>query len=100
MQSSTRKYKAIEAIHFFITLLSNASVNCYSDNTFTIITVDLDRPVVLSANERWEAGLCEFSCVTVPNFEAVHNNYAFIYCEIISPQLVGSDSVRCLRCIT
>jgi hypothetical protein len=99
-ESNVKKYKAMSADNFYITLFSNASVNCYPDNYLTAFTVDLARLDVLSASEHWEVGLCEFSFLPVPNFELVHNTYAFIYCNVIAPQLMCADCVRCLRCIT
>jgi hypothetical protein len=90
-ESSVKKYKAVDAVHFYITLFSNASVNCYSDNTLTAFTVDPPRSVVLNAIERWEVGLCEFSCVPVPESELVNNTYAFIYCDLLAPQFMGAD---------
>jgi hypothetical protein len=90
----------MDAYHLYITLFSNASENCYPDNTLTEFTVDLARPVVISASERLEVGPSVFSCVPIPKFQLVHNTYAFIYCDVIAPQLMGAYSVRCLRCIT
>jgi hypothetical protein len=76
-ESSLKKFKAMDADHFYVTLFSNASVDCYLENTLTAFTVDLSRRVLLSTSERWEVGLCEFSCVPLPNSELVHT-YSYI----------------------
>jgi hypothetical protein len=85
---------------FYVTLFSNASQNLYPENTIGAFTVELARPIDLNGN--WEVGLCEFTCPprkvdTLNDFSTVGNNIGLIYCDLISPQLVGSSLIRCLR---
>ena len=51
---------------------------------------------------RWEVDVCEFTChqLNVGTFTGVvvvSAQIAFLYCDLISPQFVGSQYVRCLR---
>ena len=50
----------------------------------------------------WKVGLCEFTCHprnvgTFAGLDVVSTKIAFLYCDLISPQFVGSQYVRCLR---
>jgi hypothetical protein len=92
-ESSVKKYKAMDADHFYVTLFSDASVNCYPVNTLTAFTVVLSLPIVHSASERWEVVLCKFSCVPVAKSELVRNTYAFIYSTPVNGQ-IGRASCR------
>jgi len=78
--------------HFYVTLFSNASQDLYPENTIGVFTVELARPIHLGPNTNWEVGLCEFTC---PG--AIGKGVGLIYCDLISPQFVGSSLVRCLR---
>jgi hypothetical protein len=79
---------------FYVTLLSNASQKLYPENTIGAFTVELARPIDLRPVGHWEVGLCEF---TYPAGGAAGDNIGLIYCDLISPQFVGSSLVRCLR---
>ena len=46
--------------------------------------------------------VCEFTCYpinagTFAGLDVVSDKIAFLYCDLISPQFVGSQYVRCLR---
>ena len=50
--------------------------------------------------DRWEVGLCEFTCHPrnvgrIAGLDVVCAKIAFLYCDLISPQFVGSQYVRC-----
>ena len=52
--------------------------------------------------DSWEVGVCEFRCHpinagTFAGLAVVSAQVAFLYCDLISPQFVGSQYVRCLR---
>jgi hypothetical protein len=95
-----------EQKHLYVTLFSNASQELYPGNTFSSFRVELAKPIILNSDYDWEVGLCEFSCVPPatgvikPNILIVGDTVALIYCNIISPQFVGGDLVRCLRTYT
>jgi hypothetical protein len=91
-----------EPTHFYITLLSNTSQKLYPSNTLSSFTVHLSRPVDLGSNSRWEVGVWEVSCHpynvgTYANLKVISADAALIYCDLISPQFVGSQYVRVLR---
>lgn len=69
----------MNADHFYITLFSNSSMDCYPENTLTSFTVALARTVVLGGNDRWEVGICKFLYTSVPEYNVIHGSYAFIY---------------------
>ncbi len=85
-----------------MTLFSNGSQALYPANTLTAFTARLALTIDLGSMDRWEVGLCEFTCHpkevgTFAGFEVVSAKIAFLYCDLISPQFVGSQYVRCLR---
>jgi hypothetical protein len=91
-----------EQTHFYITLLSNASQKLYPSNTLSSFTLYLARPVDLGSNSRWEVGVCEVSCHPYnvgkyAGLDDISADTALIYCDLISPQFVGSQYVRVLR---
>ena len=56
----------------------------------------------LGNNDKWDVGLCEHAfpppkLVTHQAFEVVEQSKALIYCNLITPQFVGGQLVRCLR---
>jgi len=57
---------------------------------------NLATPIDLGAIHRWEVGL-----VNIPILPRRRNNLrprqAFIYCDMISPQYLGTSLVKCLR---
>ena len=88
--------------HFYVTLFSNGSQTPYPANTITAFTTRLAQPIDLGSMDRWEVGLCEFTCPpkeegTFAGLDIVSGKIAFLYCDLISPQFVGSQYVRCLR---
>jgi len=89
--------------HFYITLFSNASQKFHPKNTLAEFTIQLAQRIDLGLTDNWEVGLCEFSCPPpqkAPNMkpiEVIGETNALIYCNLITPQFLGSDYVRCLR---
>jgi hypothetical protein len=93
-----------EQKQLYVTLFSNASQELYATNTLSAFRVELAKPIVLNSGYGWEVGLCEFSCVppatgTIKPNVIVGDVTALIYCNIISPQFVGGNFVRCLRTV-
>jgi hypothetical protein len=91
-----------EHTHFYINLLSNTTQKLYPSNTLSSFKVHLARSVDLGSNSRWEVGVCELTCcpVNVGTFAGVtviSDKKALIYCDLISPQLFGSQYVRVIR---
>jgi len=93
---------------FYLTLFSNASQALYPNNTIAAFTQYLPRPIHLNSNEQWEVGLCELTCPP-PNLGVfvkknapvvIGSETAFVYCDLIAPQIVGDSLVRCLRTYT
>jgi len=88
--------------HFYVTLFSNDSTDLYPSITTARFTTVLPRPIELGSSERWEVGVCEFTYPpnNVGTFKPtllVDDTTGLIYCDLISPQYVGSVLVRCLR---
>jgi hypothetical protein len=88
--------------HFYVMLFSNASQMLYPKNVISAFTAELAQPIILNSNYDWEVGLCEFSCVPpkagiYQDHVVVGESNALIYCNIISPQFMGNNLVRCLR---
>jgi hypothetical protein len=106
---------------FFITLLSDSSINLYPDNSLSSFRNELARPVHLQ-RDGWVVGLTEVSYSqgftsqdervykeddgsnkqvdVTRDFQFSYNTESvFVYCNLIQPQLVGSSYVRCLRVI-
>ena len=81
----------------YITLFSNASQSLYPQNSHAAFWCDLATPIDLGTTHTWEVGLCEY---LHPNAKEDAKNYrpshAFIYCDTISLQCVGTSLVRCL----
>jgi hypothetical protein len=75
----------------------------YPDNTLAVFTCNLTRPIDLSCNDTWEVGPSEFSCsplktgVYEPGVMVIGVRIILIYCNLISPQLVGEHLVQFLR---
>ena len=88
--------------HFYVKLFSNGSQTLYPANTLTAFTARLALSIDLGSMDSWEVGLCEFTCHprnvgTFAGLDVVSAKVAFLYCDLISPQFVGSQYVRCLR---
>jgi hypothetical protein len=90
--------------HFYVTLLSTASQRICPDNTHYDFIVDLAQTIDLGNNDRWEVGLSEYACP--PPKPGTHQAFdigqsrALVYCNLITPQFVGGQLVRCLRTVT
>jgi hypothetical protein len=88
---------------FYVTLLSNSSQKLYPSNTLSAFTCHLAQEIDLGSNDSWEVGLAEFtySPAALGNFKPaitfVGDTNHLIYCDLIPPQFVGSNLVRCLR---
>lgn len=88
--------------HFYVVLFSNGSQALYPDNTVAAFTAELARPITLPPNEKWEVGLCEFTCPpnqvgTFRISDVVGASVGVIYCDLITPQLVAGSLARALR---
>ena len=88
--------------HFFVTLFRNGSQKLYPANTLVTFTARLAQPIDLGSMDMWEVGVCEFTCHpintgTFASLQVGHSQIAFIYCDLILQQFVGSQYVRCLR---
>ena len=88
--------------HFYITMFCNASQKVYSSNTLVEFRIQVAQRIDLGWTDNWEVGLCEFSCppqkkTNVKPIEVIGETNALIYCDLITPQFVSSDYVRCLR---
>ena len=88
-----------------MTLFSNGSKEVFPENTLTAFTIQLAQSVDLGLSD-WEVGLAELSykaphpklfkgkCVDVHSSES-----ALVYCNLIAPQMVGTERVRVLRTV-
>jgi hypothetical protein len=92
-----------EQEHFYVTLFSNSSQSLFVDNTIAAFTIHLAEPVELGSTDNWAVGLCEPPCPlqyasgTYGGVTIVGDTNILIYCNLISPQFVGGELVRCLR---
>jgi hypothetical protein len=66
----------------------------YPDNTVGAFTIQLAQPIEL--NSKWEVRFCEFTCPPAGGScgggDKKHTD--LIYCNLISPQLVGGSLAR------
>ena len=129
--------------HFYVTLLSDTSLDTHTHNTQASFKCDLAQPIDLgSTGNRWEVGLCELTTaptctgifkptsIAVPDAQIIKittwpsvtktagtityspivigadidtkiivGEHLQICCDVIAPQLIGTDLVRCLRTI-
>jgi hypothetical protein len=90
---------------FYVTLFSNVSSDIYKSNTLAAFTNQLAQVIELHPTDKWEVGLCEFTCSppAVGTFKPtaiVSKSHGLIYCNLISPQFMGDKSLRCLRTFT
>jgi len=76
--------------NFYVTLLNNASMDNYEQNAHADFTVKLAKPIDLGSTSNWEVGVCEIPFSSPP---------VLLYCSVISPQLLGGSTVRCIRTI-
>ena len=96
----------IQRNQLYVTLFSNASQEVFPDYSLTAFTIHLAHPIKLGSASDWEVGLAEVP-YKAPNrqilqgavFDVVSSINVLIYCDLITPQSVGSDNVRLLRTI-
>jgi len=94
----------IDRDDFYVTLFSNASTAIYTLNSQTRFTNSLALPVDLGSTSEWEVGLCEMSyappkrmVVQGALYDLVGDVNFLVHCDLVKPQLVGSDLLRVLR---
>jgi hypothetical protein len=90
------------ANHFYVTLFSNSSREIYMDNTLSAFTIKLAQLIELNYPEKWEVGIYEVTCPppvvgTGAPKTTIGNTNVLDYRNVIAPQYIGSDMVRCLR---
>ena len=90
--------------HFYVILFRNAAQQLFPANTLSTFTIELSQTINLVPNDRWEVGLCEFTCPpknvgTLKPVAVVGNTNALIYCSLIQQQFVGNKLIKCLRTI-
>ena len=89
---------------FYVTLFSNGSQELFPENTKSSFSITLTQAIDLGPNDTWEVGLCEFRYPpkfrgTVCPFMITGDTNAFIYCNLIRPQFVRKELIRCLQTI-
>jgi hypothetical protein len=82
---------------FYLTLLSDASLDLYPDNAIWSFRICIPRPVDMSQGV-WEVGLCELT-YPAPKAPGTEPQPVFVYCDRIGPQLLGDTLARCLRTV-
>ena len=85
---------------YYVTLFSNSTSKIYYDNTLSAFTIKLAKPIDLNYAEKWEVGISEVTCPppivgTGLPLTTVGNTHVLVYCNVISPQFVCNDMVRC-----
>lgn len=91
--------------HYHVTLLSTDSQDIYFDIKHRAFTVELEQELV-HGNNRWELGLCEFSCLVGKKpgkFDPsmiLDETRGLIFCNLISPKFVGGERVCYLQTFT
>jgi hypothetical protein len=86
----------------YLTLFIISLSKIYKDNTLSAFTIKLAQLIELNYADKWEVGICKIMCPPplvgngVPLI-TVGNTHVLVYCNVISPQFVGNDMVRCLR---
>ena len=96
----------VDGDDFYVTLFSNASTEIYALNSQTNFTNCLALPVDLGSTSEWEVGLCEIPYVPPKRtvlqgvlFDMVGDVNFPVHCDLVTPQLVGSELGRVLRTI-
>ena len=89
---------------FYITLFSNASDDVYLMNSRSSFTTRL--PIDLGSASDWEVGLSEITyqpsqrqIIQSAVIDVISALNVLIYCDLIAPQLVGSEIICLLRTI-
>ena len=92
--------------NFYVTLFSNASNEIYALNSQTSFTNRLAHSIDLGSSSDWEVGLSEItykppqrSIILDAVFDVISALNVLITCDLIMPQLLGSDISRLLRTI-
>jgi len=81
--------------HFYITLFSNASQHIYPDNKIAAFTIQLAQPIILDSSEILGGWIMRTLFSERQLLE--DNTHALVYCDLIAPQLIGTNMVRFLR---
>ena len=96
----------IKRDNFYITLFSDASKEIFSLNSHTSFTNSLALPVDLGSSSDWVVGLAEISYKRPERMiiggalvDTIGEENVYVYCDLNSPQLVGSELRRVLRII-
>jgi len=96
----------VDRDNFYITLFSIASAEIYTLNSQTKFTNRLAISVDLGSTSDWEVGLCEISyappkriILQVALVDMIGDVNIFVYCDLVTPQLVGSELGSVLRTI-
>jgi len=87
---------------FYVTLFSNASQDMFRSNTLASFSNQMAQYIDLGSTDEWEVGICEFSYsppVTgyLQPLDVIGNRHVLIYCDLITPEIVGPHYVRSLR---
>src|SRR5215510_10368326 len=88
---------------FYVTLFSNGAQSVYPENTLAAFTIPLAKQIDLGSSDAWEVGITEFTYPPILEGTYTHSVTVIgdvnrlIYCDLISPQFVSSNLVRCLR---
>jgi hypothetical protein len=77
---------------FYVTLFSNVTNDIYKSNTLAAFTNQLPQAIELHLSDKWDVGLCEFTCPpphvgTLMNVLVVGETCGLIYCNLVSPNL-------------
>lgn len=83
---------------FYISLLSNNSMDRYPNNTLSSFTNHLAQPIDLSSDD-WQVGIVEFECNKAPSVKGLVT-LACVYTDFIKPQLIGNSLTRYLRIVS
>ena len=87
----------------YLTLFSNGAQSVYPNNTLAAFTIPLAQQIDLGSNDVWEVGIAEFTYPPILEGTYTHgvtvigDDNILIYCDLISPQFVSCNLVRCLR---
>jgi len=91
---------------FYVTLFSNASTEIHTLNSQTSFTNRLALPTDLGSSSHWEVGLAEITykppqrtIVQGAIIDVISDLNVLIYCDLVTPQLVGSEIARLLRTV-
>jgi len=96
----------VEQDDFHITLFSDTSKDMYKLNSRTSFTNRIALPVDLRSTSEWIVGLAEISYksperayVNGVDVTPIGTDNIFVYCDLVTPQLVGSEIKSVLRTI-